>query len=186
VVHRLYKMKWTPDVRALLGSLAIVCLLSACGNKLVVRTTSDGTTDVAGYETFNFLKKDHGQFLSEVGIRRVRHELGKGMVSRGYRYDPGATPDVVVHYYLYLSKQTRVVETPAYYTAISSGAFVTSSADSTTDREGTLIVDLIDQKTHKHVWRGQATVVSDDYSEAKKLMLAGIQELISRIPKRRQ
>lgn len=159
-------------------SLLLLALLSACAAN--VRTEHDRAANFAAYRSFHWLApparpvKDpilDSQLLDE----RMQRAVTGVLLSRGYRNV--ATPaqaDFLVTYHA--TSKLKVESDPArmqfgFYDGFPHGvgSIFLSGGDVSSHEEGALIIDVIDARTHRLVWRGWVTtrVTQQRYSEAE-------------------
>jgi len=171
------------NVRFLTACLALWLFSAggcAAGPKVV--TEYDSSVDLTALRTFAFSGvSDRGH---EVGAsdtsplrQRVKDMVHKQIVAKGIRQvGVEERPDLLVHLF-YGVKDLRRVQTtmtPGLYSsqakayAYDSGNWVPVQINHSTtyeDREGTLIVDLIESSDKKVVWRGVIKAVLDSSLE---------------------
>lgn len=85
---------------------------------------------------------------------RVEGAIEKLMAGRGYtRVAPGGTPDVRVHYHAVVDRRLDVNEADRRSGYCQEQGCVPGIVDY---EDGTLIIDLIDARTNRLIWRGWA------------------------------
>jgi hypothetical protein len=142
------------------GALAV---LAACSS-LQITADYDRQADFSRYHTFAF--KSVQDLQNDILTRRIESALAEGLTARGLIRDD-ANPDLWVVSHVRLSHETVIYtwDTGWGYGWRWHGPGV---AASTVDQIpiGTLILDLVDTRTHELVWRGTATGTLDPQASA--------------------
>ncbi len=156
--------------------LLVFALLSACAAN--VRTEHDSAANFAAYRSFHWQApparpvKDpilDSQLLDE----RMQRAVTGVLLSRGYRdAATAAQADFLVTYHA--TSKLKVESDPAsmqfgFYDGFPHGvgSVFLSSGDVSSHEEGALIIDIVDARSHRLVWRGWLTarVTQERYSE---------------------
>ena len=141
-------------------------LLPACATAAEVQTTVDPQADLSRYATFVFLEADPGSpgaITDKLARNRLRHMLEIRMGTKGYApAKKGETADLGVHYsgQVVPKQRTLMVGRSGYYD-YSWGRTEIGGYDTTTYREGTLFVDIVDLSKNQLLWRAR---ISDAFS----------------------
>ncbi|MEL6926613.1 MAG: DUF4136 domain-containing protein, partial [Bacteroidota bacterium] len=92
------------------------------------------------------------------------------------------TPDLLVYVYaMVVNKTESVTDMPSHKGKY--GSLVQLNTTIINYDEGTLVLDFVDAKTEKLVWRGTATdVLSSDEKEITKTLKRAIRRLIAKYP----
>jgi hypothetical protein len=153
-------MHASPTLRA----AAVVALVLAAGacSRFAVQADADPNADFARFTTFAWLPLEDAppmdQRLQDRAIeRRVQSGVEAGMRAKGYQQAASGVPDLWVTYRLITdSRSSRGV--PAGFGGYQLGWWAGGRIQRTDSYErGTLIVDVIDAKDKKLVWRGSAS-----------------------------
>lgn len=136
----------------------IACLLAltvAACNPIYTSYDWDKEADFTQYKTYTWYEREQtkpqdaqqAQMMNPLMITRIQNEVDKALKEKGMqKVDEG--PDVWVNYTLGSVGRTEISQTGYGY-----GFGTTSVRDIT---EGTLLIDLIDARSNKLVWRGIA------------------------------
>jgi hypothetical protein len=163
--HRL-RSHWLREVTTmrrmtarLVLTTAAACALAACATMRVSSHVERGV-DFTRYQTFDWGPADalpaSDPRLSEDRYfeDRVEGAIEKQMAARGYRRsEPGAVPDVRLHYHAAIDRRLDVNEADrriGYCQAVSCLPGIVEY------EAGTLVVDMVDTRTHRLIWRGWA------------------------------
>lgn len=142
-------------------------LLGACG--VPVSVENDPSLRRPGWKTWSWLSRPpvaQGDTTHALIDTRVRASFEREMAARGFRRVEREKPDFLVTYYAAVEKPIRS-ESVAY---AAGGPFLLgSSADASgAYAQGTLIVDVLDPRTGKLVWRGAGRKVIQPDQDAEQ------------------
>jgi hypothetical protein len=127
--------------------LVPLLLAAACGaSNAVVNHDSDPTASFTSLRGYRWLPQGEGGFLDA----RVRSAINTQLVGKGYDPQPRVPPDFFVTYHVVARDRVEVRDWG--YTRGRFGR----SASVQQYTEGTLIVDIVDARTMRLVWRGTA------------------------------
>jgi hypothetical protein len=166
--------------RHLVGFAALalsILALSGCA-PLGVHAFSDSGADFNRYRTYKFApsgsastgdpRLDHNPFFNQ----RMQADVEKELAARGFEKTRSARPDVLVQYHVSVSQETEIKDTeecrlndcrPLVYDA------------------GTLMVDFVDPRTNKLIWRGWAEGSMDGVIDNQSWMEQKIDDSVRRI-----
>ena len=151
------------DTKRLLVSAAALVLafgLVACSS-MTVSTDHDPAASFAQYKTFTVMPLEQFKDNPITGDR-IKLAITQALQARGLTPATG-TADLQVHLFAKLSKETQITSTGGGYYGYGwhgwGGGMSTTTVQDVA--VGTLVVDLVDSKTEKPVWRG---IVSDTIS----------------------
>lgn len=176
--------------RSLLLAGLCTVLLTACSS-IATDYDFDDQADFSKYRTFQWAPAsaktaaDPMQF-SEIQDRRIRDAVELALGGDGITL-AASNPDLLVAYSTRTNQKTQVVDSGynAYgygYRGWRGDYWRPSTIDVYQYQEGTLIVDLIDAKAKRLVWRGKATGVVGDYADADKLINEAVTEMFVNYP----
>jgi hypothetical protein len=169
----------------LLGMGLVLTTLAACDP--AVKTDYDPSFDFQSLKTFTFKpqnRKPADPLAANTLVSdRIRQALESQLTAAGYQYQTKAEPDFLVAYHFRTKQQTDIEDLDygmPYRWRWGFGPDLLVRHYTV----GTLIVDLIDPKTRKLIWRGS---VSNDLATgpqgSEKQINDGAQALISRFLK---
>jgi Domain of unknown function (DUF4136) len=164
-----------------LTSLAILCTLAACSTtpSVTVKTDYDHSATFGKYHTYALDAASIG--LSPTGNAALQSALRSSLASRGLK-ESGRNADLYIVPKVFTREQLNVMPGggatvyPSRYGRYGRGEWV-MNAEVQQYTEGTLVIDFVDSKTHKLVFRGlgQAAVGSTERNAA------AIQEAVNKI-----
>ncbi|MCB0344865.1 MAG: DUF4136 domain-containing protein [Bdellovibrionales bacterium] len=159
---------------------AIVLLLfaAACSGSLKIRHDFDDDADFSGYKTYDWIEQpmpttgsaQSAKMRNDLLDKRVKAAVDKQLAAKGLIHD-SANPALKVTYFTGVDEKLQVFDRGysygGYYGArhgyVGMGV---PAVDVYQYKVGTLIIDLIDSKTKKLVWRGSAEGVVDEDADA--------------------
>jgi hypothetical protein len=141
------------------GLLAAGALLAACAS-IRVSSDYDRGTSFSSYHTYAWLPREHVRSQNPLAVRHAKEAIEAEMQSKGYRLtaDP-AGADFVLDFTLGAKERLDVQSYPVAYRGpwIWGRGYYGDQIDVRTYREGTLVIDIFDGRTHQPVWTGRAT-----------------------------
>jgi len=163
--------------------LALVCLvgpLVACSSAPKISTDYDPQYDFSGLSTYHLVERnvaaDPNDESTTLNDQRVTRAIVGQMAQRGLTAVASGDADIVLNFHLVTSDRTQVTSyNDRYgYRGYDHGRGYRrggSRVDVWEYTEGTLILDLIDPKENRIVWRGEASaLVKDRTSEERDAM----------------
>ncbi len=157
------------------GGLLAVTLLCGCQPMEVRTAFGPGVNYQRFGSTFNWCptpdaaaepRRARNATLDEF----IRATITEEFEARGYAPQDEGTPDFLLDYEV--ARRT-------------TGGLVNSSL-STAREEGSLVIDVLDGPTHKHVWRGYATARINEAAapaDQKRNIAAAVVNILARFPK---
>jgi hypothetical protein len=153
-----------------LACLAILsAFTSACSN-LRVKSDFDPQADFSGYKTYSWLPEDHPSAAadssgvpSDLVEQRIRTSIERQLLTKNLRPAmAGTTPDLYVTDH---QIQRERIDTTGSGSGMGlgygfgswGGGASSSIYDVRSATEGTLVIDLVDTRSSRLVWRGMAT-----------------------------
>lgn len=176
-------------MRRLNCALVVLAALAAtsCAATMSVSSHVEPGLDLSRYRTFDWgpadalptgdPRLDQNPLFRD----RVQGEIEKQLSARGIELSTAGTPDLLIHYHANITDRISVNEVDRRY-GYCSGA---SCLGVTTDYEaGTLVVDIIDSRSNRLIWRGWAQNSVDDLLDDPDRMERSINQAITRMLKR--
>ena len=190
------------------GPLAFLALslgVAACSPPVAVRSLQSPTADIAAFHTFQVLPAPHRRasapalapedpmLENSIINQQLRQDLQRAFESRGYQSSAGS-PDFVVAYYVGTKAKfdtTYWNPGPWRYTywgyrnryAWPFYDWAPAVAQVREYTQGTVLVDVIDPRTHQLAWRGQGTAnVSSEPKEYAGELARTVDDIVRRFP----
>jgi hypothetical protein len=146
-----------------LAATVLVALLLACAG---TRVTSDYdvNADFSSLETFAWMPQPQkmtgdARVDNPLIAARVRSAIERTLTSKGYRLTSDTTPDFFVGYYLSLEQKIDVYTIDNYYGSGPYRRWGGPRFETHVNQydEGTLVIDIVDAKAGRLVWRGSGS-----------------------------
>jgi hypothetical protein len=108
----------------------------------------------------------------------LRGEVEKAMARRGFEWSTGGTPDLLLHYHANITERIDVNRAD-----VQSGFCGPNGCDVPTVQyeAGTLVIDVIDARTNRLIWRGWAQRAVGGMLANQDTMARQINEAIARM-----
>jgi hypothetical protein len=159
-------------------------------------TDFDRSANFSKYKTFGWGKSDvkvsNPLYESDLINKRIKAAVEEEFAKRGI-VKAEADPDVIVRYHTYTEEKERTSGGYPYSYRFFPYAFypfgfgwwglpLVSPQTTTQYTEGTLIVDIIDNRTNDLIWRGSVTGDVKDVSGIKKQIEKGVRAIMKKYP----
>jgi Domain of unknown function (DUF4136) len=183
----------------LLAALSMV-FIAGCSN-VKVFSNADPTASFQGYKTFALIDEPHklpAQTRASIDIveATIEQALEKEMEYRGYVINENE-PDLLVKYSIELDTETQVSSQPVYRSrpALAIGGFwrpryyvsrapvyVGTRTRAVTQREGVLIINIIDRQSGKVIWHGWAEEPIQNKNELAAAVSDNVRDIMNAYP----
>lgn len=129
-------------------------LLAACATQAEISSDYDHSANFAAFHTFALMQREHPGIANPLVAVRVQEDITHALQRGGYTLaaEP-ASADFLVDFTIGAQHRMDVHSYPA---ALPGGPLWGSSIDVRQYREGTLTIDIFDQRTHRPVWHASA------------------------------
>jgi len=168
--------------RRLLGftiAAVFATALAGCATLHVYSFVERGV-DVSHYRTYNWAveapkatgdpRLDSNPFFDD----RVHAAVEKALATRGFEKADSAAAQLLLHYHVSITQEIDLG-------AADADLGICSTCTPTVYDAGTLLIDLVDSRTEKLVWRGWAEGGFDNAIDNQHFMEARIDEAVRRI-----
>lgn len=161
--------------------------LAGCSS-ISVNHDYDTHADFTAYRTFAWMElsqdmpanAQQAEQSSDLLDRRIRGAVEGEMAHRGMAQVTGVEADVLVVYHLGTQEKVQVSDW-GYSYGHYYGGYGGRNIDVYQYTEGTLIIDIVDARTHDLVWRGSGTKTIDRSQKSPEQLQANIDEAVGRI-----
>jgi Domain of unknown function (DUF4136) len=173
-------------------SLIAVCALAACSS-VTVTTDYDHSAPFAKYKTYSLAPAAQGQTLSPSSETSLRDSLRTELGARGIRETVSGKADLAIVRHVFHQEKVSVQHYTDWgygyggwpyrygYYSMWAGAPRTYT-DVNQYTEGTLVLDFVDRRTNKLVFRGTAkAIVEGPESNARKIQEA-VRKIVAELP----
>jgi hypothetical protein len=163
----------------LVSALAVIALGGCSGSSMKVSTDYDRSANFAPLKTYSWRVEQ--QLPNPLMAQRLVEAIDANLKAKGYtKVESGG--DITVTYHAAADKQVDVQSFQSGGPYSCWGGCMTSTTV-TPVTVGTLIVDLVDTKTNKMLWRGSASdTVSGDPKENEGKINEGIHRMFEKFP----
>ena len=152
-----------------LGLLTILLVCISGCSTLQVGTEAVPDIDYSRLSTYNWLNDQDSpgsdiRVNNEMVVNSVRNSVEKALKLKGYQKADRNSADILVVWFGAIEKKLNSENIDHFYRRNGYGALYRdprlnpdTTISSTEYEEGRLIIDILDQKTHTVIWRGEGT-----------------------------
>ncbi len=174
-------------MRRLIIGVMFTATIAGCA-AMTVSSHIERNVDFADFVTFDWgapdalpvgdPRLDNNEFFRDYVMGTIEKELA----GKGFRQAVNGEPDLLVHYHASVSHKVDVYEAdrPYGYCYQDCGPGVVEF------EQGTLVVDIVDRRTNKVVWRGWAqdtmNGVIDNQDRLEKQVTEGVTKMMKLLP----
>jgi len=156
------------------------------------------------YRTFAWLPSaDTSRKINDIVDEKIKDVVTASLEKRGLVLHTGR-PDLLVRYSIQVKDRVRIYNHPAYiygpgiaYRGVARNrygryfyfryaspfpVYVASDIEQVPYKEGTLIIDLIERRTHQVIWRGYGTGDVDDPEQAIHAIPEVVEGILNKLP----
>jgi uncharacterized protein DUF4136 len=158
-------------LKAMTGSVAIL-LASGCAATMSVSSHVDRRLNFAQFRTFAWgpadalptgdPSLDRDPFFKDY----VQRSVARGLAARGLELASSGTPDLLIHYHANISERIDVNRADRVHGYCSAAD---CPPETVRYEAGTLVLDMIDSRTNKLVWRGWAQDSVEDLRNRNRM-----------------
>jgi hypothetical protein len=109
---------------------------------------------------------------------KVQGAVEKALASRGFEATDSGAPDLLIHYHASITQRLNVDSVDRGYGYCDGGA---CDAGVTTYEAGTLVLDVVDTRTNRLIWRGWAQDAVEEALRDRDKMARQIDEAVARM-----
>ena len=172
--------------RIMRAAAVAVCMTiaSGCATTMTVSSHVRDGLDITRYHTYDWgpadalptgdPRLDKDPFFKD----RVQGAVEKELAAKGIRLSSSGTPDLLIHYHANISNRIDVNRTEREY-GYCQGADCDSWV--VEYEAGTLVLDFIDARTKRLIWRGWAQDSVEDALGNQDRMVKKIDEAVTRM-----
>jgi hypothetical protein len=170
-----------------LGMSALGVALNGCAPAIVVSTDYDRAADFSIYKTFT-LAEISGQ-ASELNETRIKRSIREVMFEKGF-VETGADADLLVNAVTVLKNKREVTANTNYYGYGGAyrpygywGGGTTTTFNSYDYVDGSLIIDVVNNKEKKLLWQGIGNAEIDKLPHnPDQFMLKAVKKIMTGFP----
>jgi hypothetical protein len=186
-------------------AILIIGLISAC-SRYSYYSVGGNQAALSGYRTFAWLpplkQTRNTAYNNDIAQQSIQETGTASLEERGLRLK-GRNPDLLVRYEVMVDNKERVYDQPVYnyvggyyprfggyrggrgYFYSYSAPFpvyVGNDVERVPYKEGTVIIDLIDRKTRKVIWRGYGIGEVENRAQAVKDLPKVVDGILKKLP----
>lgn len=189
-------MKSSPLLPLLVLPFVALITLTSCATSNVA-TNVDSTINIPAYRTFAWLQDSswrETKFDNAVLQRGIEQEGVRILTAKGYTLDT-LYAEFLVHHHIAVESQMRDIQAQnysyapngltrgnGYYLSTYQPLMISNKFAPAPYREGTLIVDIIDRKQQRLVWRGWSEQTSDNLSDFDRSLEKRLKDILLQFP----
>jgi hypothetical protein len=175
-------------MRNIMMALMLAATTASCAT-MTVSAHIERNIDFSEYVTYNWGARDNfpvgdprldnNQFFRDY----LEGAIEKRMTAKGYELTKTGQPDLLLHYHASVNQKVDVYDADrshGYYTGTTETSIVEFE-------QGTLIVDVVDAKTGRLMWRGWAqdsmTGIIDNQPRLEKQVEEGVTKMMALLPR---
>lgn len=160
----------------ILGTL----ILAGCATSMKVQSDYDESADFSNLKTYAWeTGVKQNEDISEDTDRCIRQAVDSALQLKGYQ-KVSLSPDLKVRYELTVEEKTETLSVGQPYSPVDiSGGVVQVNRtwqsyemmkrmETMKYDQGTLILDIVDERTNKHLWRGSVSAIIDPSATPQK------------------
>jgi hypothetical protein len=175
---------------------AMILALSSCASSNVA-TNVDSTINFPAYRTFAWLPDAswrETKFDNLILQRGIEHEGVRILTAKGYVVDT-LYAEFLVHHHIAVEFRMRDIQAQnysyapnkstagyGYYYSMYQPMMVSNQFAPIPYREGTLIVDIIDRKQQRLVWRGWSAQSTDNMADFDRSLEKRLKDILLQFP----
>lgn len=157
--------------------------LTACASTMTVSSHVERGLDFTRYRTWDWgpadtlptgdPRLDANPFFKD----HVQGAVEKALAGRGLGGPTAETPDLLIHYHAAINQRLNVTSADTRY-----GYGYEDSGSAVGEYEaGTLVIDIVDARTKRVIWRGWAQDTVEDSLKSEDKMAKQIDEAVTRM-----
>jgi len=179
-----------PTVRALIITGIAILAIGACSSTKV-EYHSDPSADFSAYRLYSWIEpseEDAAKYTPPKHLdRRFRRVVDDAMAEKGFERSPvEPAADLLMVYYVAVNSELRVTSVPYGYWGVHQYGYWPGYGYGATEvrkyNEGTVLLDIIDAKTHQMVWTGTVTKAVHSSNPSSDKIAKTVKQLLKGFP----
>ena len=172
----------------ILATIGLLILLSGCSPHLSVYSDADPDYDLWTYQTFGWSDKTNIEannnpiYYNELNDKRIKSAVARELTDRGYRLTD-KSPEIIIHYHIVVQDQMNIITESYGYSY--SPYWLLRRDRMVSYREGSLLIDIMDEKSKNLIWRGWAVAPIDRTyppEQTERLINLAIEKIFRKFP----
>lgn len=182
--------------------ILLAVLTASCGSGVTVTSDYDKTVDFSKYNSYTYYgwSENSDKILTSFDKERIEESFAEEFTKRGWELNQNGG-DAIVSLYIVVNEKTSYSSyTDHYNNGMYGGMYASrygygygygmgmggSSTTTTTQNDylvGTLIIDVFDAKTKKHIWQGIGKkTVDENKSNREESIKKGVAKIMKAFP----
>ena len=180
-------MRRFPTLAAAIIAVTLPAL--GCATTMTVSSHAERGLDFSAYRSFDWgpadalptgdPRLDQNPFFKD----HVQGAVQQQLAARGVELSSSGTPDLLIHYHANIRRRIDVNRVDRTYGYCSAGD---CPAETNEFEAGTLVLDIIDARTNRLIWRGWAQNsvedMLDDPDRMARTIDAAVRRMLERLP----
>jgi len=157
--------------------------IAGCSAVYDVQHDYDKNVDFSGIETYDWMTIPEKAGMDSLVVQRVQKAVNAQLQAKGYRMTPD-NPDFFIAEHLG-SKEKVQIENWGYGYGPYGSYWGANRVSVYQYEEGSLILDFVDAKSKKMIWRGVAKAEIDSVDtpeKSEKLINEAVQKILEKFP----
>jgi len=200
IVSDLHK-QFTQRMKRILIMMGLLGVISSCTRVAVDKSAN---VNFNKYRTYTWMDSDvqagkNPAYYNEIATQNVEKAVNDVLGSKGLQENK-SNPDLLIGYHFFVEKETRTVANPNPYPLYGPfygwgrwgyggwgpgwWGYGGQSYRQEQYNAGTLIVDMVDSKTHKLVWRGSIENAVADPTRIGPQLTKEVEKILEKYPAR--
>jgi len=167
--------------------LFLICFMVSCASIYGVEHDYDKQVDFANLKTYDWMSIPEKANIDSLSVQRVKSAVNTELKGKGLMMTSD-NPDFLIAEHLGKKDKIQVTDWGYDYGPYRGyrGRYPTTGGISVSEyEEGSLILDFVDAKSKKMIWRGVAKAVvdrADTPEKREKLINEAVQEILKNFP----
>lgn len=172
-----------------IGMCAVLLVLHGCAPGIKVSTDYDRAADFSSYMTFAIVDIRGKGEVSELNANRIRRSITEVMIEKGF-VETGEGADLLVNAVTVVKNKREITASSNYYGYGGIyrpygywGGETTTTFNSYDYVDGSLIIDIVNNKAQKLLWQGIGNAEIDKMPDnPDKFMLKAVKKIMAGFP----
>ena len=173
-----------------LWTFIILCLMAitiSCSPIYSVKYDYDTKTDFASLKTYDWLPIPAKADIDRLNVERIKNAVNSQMAAKGLR-NAADNPDFLIASHVGKKEKVRIADWGYGYGSYGrywGGYGGPRGVDVYKYEEGSLILDFVDAKSKKLIWRGSAKAQTNTVKtpeKREKLITEAVQKILEKFP----
>jgi hypothetical protein len=166
--------------------MLFVAILPGCATRMTVSSHVEHALDVSRYRTFEWgpadvLPAGDARLDRPFFNDRVQGAVEKGLLEKGFALTSAESPDLLIHYHANITTRINVNHVDRAYGYCSQA---NCDSEIVQYETGTLVLDIIDARTNRLIWRAWAQANVEDMLNDRDRMAKTIDRAVERMLER--